>query len=72
MKISTVLVFILDNVSKMNEFDWTFFKELVQNENPNFLNLVIILNIDKDSRFIKPREEKKVSNLDYIISSNAS
>ena len=65
--LSTVLVFVLDNVSKMNEVDWQFYHELVSDVQQSFLNLVIILNIDRDSQFIKPREESPVSSLELVI-----
>ena len=44
---NTALVFILDNVSTMNEIDWTMFRRLAQETDPRFLNLVLILNADE-------------------------
>ena len=45
--VNTALVFILDNVSTMNETDWAMFRRLAQETDPRFLNLVIVLNADE-------------------------
>ena len=53
-KIDTVIVFFLDNVSLMNEIDWKFYQMLVTDLRLCYLNLIIIMCIEKQTLFIKP------------------
>lgn len=72
--IKTVLVFILDNVSYMNESDWRFYHHLINitEERSRLLRyLVIVLNIEKEMQFLKPKNRIPVSSLGFLISENA-
>ena len=64
---NTALVFILDNVSTMNETDWALFSRLAQETDPRFLNLVIVLNADERQQFLAPLRQANISNFNIAI-----
>ena len=69
--INTVIIFIIDNVSSMNEVDWKFYLELINNPHPVLQNLVILMNAEKKRQYIKPWYKASISKMGLVINKTA-